>query len=175
MAAAGRAAVLCHFGWRDGHADVWPIFADGPAFAAVVEALAEPWRRSRISHVLGIESRGFLLGGAVALQLGVGFVAVRKAAGLLPGPKLTVRSEPDYRGTRQLLRMQPVLGSADRVLLVDDWAERGSQATAVAELVERAGARLIGLSLIVDQLDDSRRARLGTISSLVRAAELGCD
>lgn len=165
--------MLRSFAWRDGHADVWSIFADGPAFAAVVRALAEPWRESGIGCVLGIESRGFLLGGAVALQLGVGFVAIRKAAGLLPGPKLVANSQPDYRGLSHQLRMQRVLHAGQRALLVDDWAERGSQASAVARLVEQAGAELAGLSLMVDQLADDVRASLGRVTSLVRAAELG--
>jgi adenine phosphoribosyltransferase len=170
---AGRSAVLRTFSWRNGHADVWAIFADGPAFAAVVEALAEPWREFGVSHVLGIESRGFLLGGAVALKLGVGFVAIRKDAGLLPGPKLVVGSQPDYRGLSHQLRMQRRLHAGHRALLVDDWAERGSQASAVATLVEQAGAELAGLSLIVDQLTDDQRGSLGRVTSLVRAAELG--
>ena len=170
---AGRAAVLSTFSWRDGHADVWSIFADGPAFEAVVAALAEPWRESGISHVLGIESRGFLLGGAVALRLGAGFVAIRKAGGLLPGPTLAADSRPDYHGLSHRLRMQCVLRAGHRALLVDDWAERGSQAGAVATLVEQAGAELAGLSLIVDQLDDDVRASLGRVTSLVRAEELG--
>ena len=139
----------------------------------MVEALAEPWRDSGVSHVLGIESRGFLLGGAVALKLGVGFVAIRKGGGLLPGPKLVVGSQPDYRGLSHQLRMQRVLHAGHRALLVDDWAERGSQASAVATLVEQAGAELAGLSLIVDQLPDDLRASLGRVTSLVRAAELG--
>ncbi|HEU5271658.1 MAG TPA: phosphoribosyltransferase family protein [Jatrophihabitans sp.] len=170
---AGRAAVLRSFSWRDGHADVWSVFADGPAFEAVVAALAAPWRESGISHVLGIESRGFLLGGAVAVRLGTGFVAIRKDGGLLPGPKLVADSRPDYRGLSHRLRMQCVLRAGHRVLLVDDWAERGSQASAVARLVEQAGAELAGLSLIVDQLDDDLRASLGRVTSLVRAGELG--
>lgn len=170
---AGRAAVLRTFAWRDGHADVWSVLADGTAFEAVVAALAEPWRESGISHVLGVESRGFLLGGAVALRLGAGFVAIRKAGGLLPGPKLVTDSRPDYRGLSHRLRMQCVLRAGHRVLLVDDWAERGSQASAVARLVEQAGAELAGLSLIVDQLDDDVRASLGRVTSLVRAEELG--
>lgn len=170
---AGRAAVLRSFGWRDGHADVWSIFADGPAFEAVVAALAEPWREAGISHVLGIESRGFLLGGPVALRLGAGFVAIRKTGGLLPGPKLVADSRPDYRGLSHRLRMQCVLHAGHRALLVDDWAERGSQASAVAALVAQSGAEWAGLALIVDQLDEDVRASLGTVTALVRAEELG--
>lgn len=101
-----RALLLDRFRWVDGHADLWPVFRDGAAFAEVVKALAEPFRDAGVTAVCGIESRGFLLGGAVALELGVGFAAVRKAAGLFPGEKLTRETDPDYRGFRHVLRMQ---------------------------------------------------------------------
>ncbi len=69
--------------------------------------------------------------------------------------------------------MQETLGANDIALLVDDWAERGAQATAVRELVERAGARFAGVSLAVDELTDDVRETLARVTSLVRAAELG--
>lgn len=172
-AAAGRTAFLERFAWRGGHADVWPAFADGPTLAAVVRGLADPWRDAGVTHCVGVEARGFLLGAAVAVELGVGFVAVRKAGSLFPGPKLVVTAGKDYRGHEHELRMQDVLRHGDHVLLVDDWAERGSQAGAVQELVRLSGARLVGLSLVVDQLEDAVRARFARVTSLVRAAELG--
>jgi adenine phosphoribosyltransferase len=152
---------------------VWPVFADAAALGAVVEGLAAAWRDHGITHVVGVEARGFLLGGAVAVRLGAGFVAVRKPGGLLPGPKLTVTARRDYRGRAHELRMQHVLRSDDIVLLVDDWAERGSQAAAVRELVEQCGARLAGLSLMVDQLDAAARAQFDRVTCLVQADELG--
>jgi adenine phosphoribosyltransferase len=151
---------------------VWRVFTDASALAAVVEGLADPWRGAGVTHVLGIESRGFLLGAAVAVNLGVGFQAVRKEEGLLPGPKLSVTSGPDYRGRTHLLRMQQSLGPGDVALLVDDWAERGSQAGGVRELVELAGARFAGVSVVVDQLDDSTRRTLGVVTALVRSEDL---
>ena len=170
---AARDALLAHFRWSGGHADVWRVFADGEALSAVVTGLADPWRAQGITRVVGIEARGFLLGAAAAVSLGVGFVAVRKEAGLFPGPKVTVQAAEDYRGLRHRLRMQAVLDERDRVLLVDDWAERGSQAAAVRELVEGTGATFAGVSLLVDQLGPAVRAALGTVTSLVGAAELG--
>lgn len=170
---AGRSAFLDRFGWRGGHADVWASFSDATTLQALVDALAAPWSGRGITHVAGIESRGFLLGGAVAVRLGAGFVAVRKPGGLLPGPKLTVTSQPDYRGSSHELRMQAVLGCQDVVLMVDDWAERGSQAAAVRELTRLSGATFAGLSLLVDQLEDPVRAQFGRVTSLVTAAELG--
>ena len=169
----GRAEALARFRWENGHADVWRIFTDGTALRAVVDGMADPWRDAGSTHVVGIESRGFLLGAAVAVELAVGFVAIRKGGtGLLAGPKVTARAKPDYRGTSHELRMQMVLRAGDRVLLVDDWAERGSQAAAARALVESCGATWLGASVIVDQLSDDSRARVGPVTSLVTADEL---
>ena len=90
-----RELVLDRFAWIDGHADVWAVFRDAAALRAVVAALAEPFRAEGVTAVCGIESRGFLLGGAVAVELGVGFVPVRKAGGLFPGAKVTRTTAPD--------------------------------------------------------------------------------
>lgn len=176
MTDPGRDAVLEHFRWVEGHADIWRVFAHGAALQQVVIGLVEPWRGKGITRVVGIESRGFLLGAAVAIELGAGFVAIRKSGtGLLPGPKLTTVAARDYRGNEHRLRMQSVLTREDQVLLVDDWAERGSQALAARELVGRCGAVFVGVCLIVDMLPDETRASLGRVTSLVRAEELGAS
>jgi adenine phosphoribosyltransferase len=139
----------------------------------VVAGLVEPWRTAGVTKVLGIEARGFVLGGAAAVALGAGFVAVRKSEGLLPGPKVTAHADADYRGQQHELRMQSVLTSTDRVLLVDDWAERGSQARAARQLADSTGAAFLGLSLLVDQLTEDARSELGVVTALVAADELG--
>ncbi|MEU6445103.1 phosphoribosyltransferase family protein [Streptomyces sp. NPDC047046] len=167
-----RSLTLERFRWIGGHADVWQIFRDPEALASVVRGLAEPFRDDGVTAVCGIESRGFLLGAAVAVELGVGFVAVRKDEGIFPGPKVTRRSDPDYRGTRQELRLQrAAVGPGGRVLLVDDWIETGSQASAVRSMVEECGAQWAGCSVVVDQIDPARRANLG-VRSIVTAADL---
>ena len=168
-----RAKLLSEFRWKGGHADVWRLFVDGSVLSAIVAGLAEPWHESGITHVIGIESRGFLLGSAVAVSLGAGFQAVRKEGGMLPGPKVSVESEPDYLARRHLLRMQSVLKPGDVVLFVDDWAERGSQADSARKLVQMCGAQFAGASVLVDQLDFRSRGRLGRVTSLVNATELG--
>jgi len=168
-----RVALLDRFRWEGGHADVWRIFVDAEAFAQVIAGVVEPWRDQAVSTVLGIESRGFLLGGAAAIALGAGFVAVRKSDGLLPGPKVSVDADEDYRGQRHRLRMQTVLDPHDRVLMVDDWAERGSQARAAQQLVESTGATFLGVSVLVDQLTPSARLGLRAVTALVDANELG--
>ena len=170
----GRAAVLERFRWIAGEADLWRVFTDGPSLAAVVQALLAPWREAGISHVAGVESRGFLLGAPCALALGVGFLGIRKDhGGLLPGQTISERTEPDYRGNRHTLRVQRAVGPGDHVLLVDDWAERGSQALSAKALIERCGARWAGCSIVVDELTDATRDALKPLTSLVRADQLG--
>jgi adenine phosphoribosyltransferase len=167
-----RDDLLERFEWVDGHADVWRLFSDGALLPRIVAALAEPFRDA--TKVAGVEARGFILGGAVATELGAGFVAIRKEAGLFPGDKISRKAQVDYRGTEHTVRLQRgSLGPADRVVLVDDWAERGAQALAARELVEESGATFAGLSLLVDQLEGEVRKRIGRVHSLVRAEELG--
>lgn len=174
--ALARDALLSRFAWQSGHADVWRVFDDGPTFAAVVTALAEPWLASHVSKICGVEARGFILGSAVAFRLGVGFVAIRKAGALFPGPKDSQKTDPDYRGIVHHLEIQQrALQTNDRVLLVDDWAEEGSQAMAAKRLIEQRSAMFLGLAVMVDQLIDAKRSLLGEVRSIVRAAELPSD
>jgi adenine/guanine phosphoribosyltransferase-like PRPP-binding protein len=170
---AAREAFLEAFRWHDGHADVWRAFDDGPTFAAIIEGLSAPWVDTGITKVVGVESRGFLLGGAVAIRLGVGFTAVRKGAALFPGAKTYVETAADYRGQTHALSMQQTLTRDDAVLFVDDWAEKGAQALAVKTLVSPSGATWAGVSILVDQLQDAVRHRLGRVTSVVTADELG--
>ncbi|MFE6777806.1 phosphoribosyltransferase [Streptomyces sp. NPDC057702] len=174
MTTTAHDLALASFRWVDGHVDVWPVFRDAEVLAAVVAGLAAPFRGGAVTAVCGVESRGFLLGGAVAVALGVGFVPVRKDAGLFPGDKVVRESAPDYRGLRHRLRLQrSTLSTSDRVLFVDDWLETGSQAATVREIVEACGAGWEGCGVIVDELgDDARRRELGPVHSLLDASEL---
>jgi adenine phosphoribosyltransferase len=164
------------FRWVDGHADIWPLFGDGDGLKAVAEALAGPFRTAAVTAVCGVESRGFLLGGLVARELGVGFVPVRKAGGLFPGEKLERTTEPDYRGNRHTLRLQRAsVRPGDRVLLVDDWIETGNQALAVHALVTAAGAEVVGCAVLIDELRSDVRPRLPAVHALVSGDELPVD
>jgi adenine phosphoribosyltransferase len=171
--AAGAAALLRMFQWRDGHADVWNVFRDAEAFARVIAGMVAPFRGESVTAVAGVESRGFLLGGAAAIELGVGFIAIRKAGALFPGDKARCATAPDYRGhSHELLVRRDDVRTGDRVLLVDDWAETGSQARAVDHLVRSCGAELVGLSLMIDQLDVTTRAGFVNVASLARFVDL---
>lgn len=168
-----REALLDRFRWIDGHADIWAVLEDHNSLQAVLDGLAAPWRNTGITAVVGIESRGFLLGAAVADRLGVGFHAIRKQGSLFAGRTHTTTTGLDYRGNQHTLSLRGTLGADDRVLMVDDWAERGAQALAARTLVEQAGAQWLGLTVMVDQLTDDTRDRLGTVTRIVTAPELG--
>ena len=166
--------LLTRFRWVDGHADVWRLFVDRTFFARMIAALADPFRTRAITKVAGIEARGFIVGAAVAGELHAGFVAVRKEGGIFPGEKLIQATPPDYRGNTTTLRLQrSSLTHDDRVLLVDDWFETGSQALTARSLIESAGAVFVGASVIVDQLDPEMRPLLGQFSALVSSDALG--
>jgi len=173
---AGAEAFRRRFAWQGGHADVWRVFDDGDAFAEVVAALIGRWRENDITKVCGIEARGFILGGAAAYALGVGFVAIRKQGHLFPGPKRRVVAALDYRDTRHVLEIQRrSIQPGDRVLLVDDWIERGAQAFAARRLVEDCGGVLVGIAVLVDQLDDESRDALPPLTSTLAARDLPSD
>jgi adenine phosphoribosyltransferase len=160
----------------DGHADMLGMFADGGFLERAADTLAEPLAESRLTKVAGVEARGFVLGTAVALRLGVGFVPVRKEGAIHPGPTAEIRSDPDWRGRHQRLRMQRAgLGAADRVAVVDDWAETGSQARAARWLIEDCGAEYAGLSLLVNQLAPDVEETLAPVHFVVRAEDVRGD
>ena len=160
-----RSAVLARFRWIDGHSDMWRLAEEPDAFATVTGGLAALAAPLQPTGIIGIETRGVLFGAPVALGLGVGFHTVRKTDGLFAGSRDTQAASADYRGKTHTLRTRAEFGVGDRLVLVDDWIETGSQAAAVRALVERAGAAWAGIVTIVDQ---STVAPL----SLVAAAEL---
>lgn len=127
--------------------DVTPIFAEPAAFAALVDDLLAPYREAAVQCVAGTDALGFILGTALALRLGVGFVPIRK------GGKLPVRHERamfrDYSGADKALELRAEPWPAGtRVLLTDEWIETGAQARAAVELVERAGGVIVGITAI---------------------------
>jgi adenine phosphoribosyltransferase len=155
-----------------GLGNVWPVFGDPDLFSRVIHALSAPLRGA-VDKVAGIESRGFVLGAAVAGHLGVGFVAIRKSDGLYPGETLTARTSRDYRGREHVFRLQrAAIRAGDRVALVDDWFETGSQGMIGRRLLEDAGAVYAGASIIIDQLSDARRAELAPCHALLAATDL---
>jgi adenine phosphoribosyltransferase len=127
--------------------DVTPIFAQPTAFAKLVEDLARPYAGERVDQVAGLDAMGFIVGTALALKLGAGFVPIRK------GGKLPVlhdeETTTDYSGTAKTLELRRgAFAAGSRVLLADEWIETGSQARAAIALIERAGGVVVGIVAI---------------------------
>jgi adenine phosphoribosyltransferase len=164
---------LARFRWIGGYADMLGLLDEAEFLAEAVEALADPFRGHGITKIAAVEARGFVLGAGVALQLHAGFVGIRKAGSIHPGEKAERTASVDWRGIRNVLRAQRrALGPDDVVLLVDDWAETGSQATAARGLIEDCGAAYAGLSLLVDELADDDREALAPVHAVLTGDEL---
>jgi len=118
-------------------ADFLPILKDARALETCINLLAERYKNHQIDIVVGLESRGFILGAALAHKLGIGFVPVRKP-GKLPGPTYSVTYKKEY-GTDTLVIAQNALQSGQRVLIIDDLIATGGSARAAIELVALAG------------------------------------
>jgi len=141
--------------------DVTPLLLDAAALRAAVEAMAAPFRDARVERVLGIESRGFLLGPSVALALGAGFALVRKH-GKLPWNTHRVEYSLEY-GTDVVEMHADAVDPGQRVLVVDDLIATGGTAAAAVELVRRAGGVCVGASFLIELTPLGGRARLGDL------------
>ncbi|GGR39932.1 adenine phosphoribosyltransferase [Nocardioides luteus] len=135
-----------------GFKDITPLLADHAGFTQVVEALAAPARDTEgavtVTKVLGMESRGFILGAPAAMQLGVGFVPVRKA-GKLPRETHAVSYSLEY-GEATLEIHTDAIAPGERVLVIDDVLATGGTAAATIELVERCGGVVVGVSVLLE-------------------------
>jgi len=142
--------------------DISPLLADHAALVEVVEALASAGRDQAgdvvVDKVAGVEARGFILAAPVAVVLGVGFVPVRKA-GKLPGEVLGQSYALEY-GEATLEIHRDALAPGDRVLVIDDVLATGGTIGATATLVERAGATVTGVAVLIELGILGGRARL---------------
>lgn len=131
--------------------DITPVLADHTAFTATVTALAALGRDPSgtvVDKVVGMEARGFILAAPVALDLGAGFVPVRKA-GKLPGATHSVSYSLEY-GEATLELHRDAIAPGERVLLVDDVLATGGTVAATRELVERSGGICVGVSVLME-------------------------
>jgi adenine phosphoribosyltransferase len=149
--------------------DVTTLLQNARAFRATVDLLVHPWAGAKIDKVVGIEARGFIIGGAVAHQLSVGFAPVRKR-GKLPHKTLLEEYELEYGSDAVEIHVDAV-NEGDGVLLVDDLIATGGTAEAAVKLLRRAGARILGASFVIDLPDLGGSKRLEAmgvaVSSLV--------
>ena len=138
--------------------DITPVLHDAALLRDVVRALAEPYRDLRVTHVVGIEARGFILGAPVALELGAGFVPLRKP-GKLPWESVAEKYALEY-GEDSLHAHRDACRPGDRVLVVDDVLATGGTAAAGGRLVQALGGELVGWSFLLEIAFLGGRARL---------------
>ncbi len=138
--------------------DVTPLLADPAGLRGAVDAMAEPFRDAGIERVLGIESRGFLLGAPVALALGAGLVIVRKP-GKLPWRTRSASYALEYGHDTVEMHLDAIT-PGQRVLVVDDLIATGGTACAAVQLAREAGADLCGCAFLVELTALGGRERL---------------
>src|SRR6266487_498293 len=148
--------------------DITPLLMDAKLLAATVERMAAPYCDARVSRVVAIESRGFLIGAPIAVALRAGLVPIRKP-GKLPAACERVEYALEY-GTDAVEMHRDALESADRVLIVDDVLATGGTAEAAGRLVRARGATLVGFSFLLELAFLGGRKRLGAarIEALLR-------
>ena len=138
--------------------DITPVLQDAAAFREVVCAMAEKVKRMKPDVIVGIESRGFILGAPIALELGLGFVPVRKLGKL---PAETVRAEYALEyGTNTVEIHKDAIEPGQRVAIVDDLLATGGTAAASVQLAEELGGEIAGLVFLVELTFLNGRERL---------------
>jgi adenine phosphoribosyltransferase len=137
--------------------DITPLLANAQALHKCVVALAEPYRETRLDAVCAIESRGFIFGAALARELGVGFVPIRKP-GKLPARKIGADYALEY-GSDRLEMHADALGHGTRVVLVDDVVATGGTLLAARALIAQLDAELVAASVVIELAFLNARAR----------------
>ena len=147
--------------------DVTTLFADPRGFRMAIVQMLHPYAGLRIDKVVGLEARGFILGGAIAHQLSLGFVPIRKK-GKLPGAVISEEYQLEY-GEAIVEIHDDAIQPGENVLLVDDLLATGGTAQAGIKLIERLGGEIIGCAFVVDLPELGGRARLETMGMDVHA------
>ncbi len=131
--------------------DVTTLFADARGFRMAIDQMLHPYAGERIDKVVGLEARGFILGGAIAHQLSVGFVPIRKK-GKLPGATISQEYTLEY-GQAIMEIHDDAIQPGEVILLVDDLLATGGTAAAGIKLVERLGGKIISCAFVIDLPD----------------------
>jgi adenine phosphoribosyltransferase len=139
--------------------DITTLLRDAGGFKAAIDLLSTPYLDQNIDVVVGIESRGFILGGAVAARMGVGFIPIRKP-GKLPSKALKETYDLEY-GKDALEIHHDAVERGQRVLIVDDVLATGGTAAAATQLVKKLGGELHGLTFLIELIGLNGRAKLG--------------
>ena len=132
-----------------GRYDITPIFENPEVFSNLLNDLIEPFKDKNFDKIAGIEALGFVIGGALAQNMNKGFICIRKGD-KLPGINDSVlKTSPfvDYTGTSKSLEInKSSVKNKDKILLVDEWIETGTQMNASIKLIEELGGEIIGIS-----------------------------
>ena len=147
--------------------DVTTLFADARGFRMAVDQILHDYAGQKIDKVVGLEARGFILGGAVAHQLSVGFVPIRKK-GKLPGTVISEAYQLEY-GEAVMEIHDDALSPSERVLIVDDLLATGGTAEAGITLCRRLGAEVIGCAFVIDLPELGGRKRIEALGVEVHA------
>ena len=131
--------------------DVTTLFADPRGFRMAIDQMLHPYAGERIDKVVGLEARGFILGGAIAHQLTLGFVPIRKK-GKLPGTTISQDYTLEY-GDAIVEIHDDAIQAGERILLVDDLLATGGTAAAGIKLIERLGGEIVSCAFIIDLPD----------------------
>lgn len=142
--------------------DVTTLFADPRGFRMCIDQMLHPYAGQPIDKVVGLEARGFILGGAIAHQLGTGFVPVRKK-GKLPGTTISQDYKLEY-GEAIVEIHDDAIEAGERILVVDDLLATGGTAEAGIKLIERIGGDIVGCSFIVDLPELGGRKKLQSMN-----------
>ncbi len=138
--------------------DITTLLQDPSGLRAAIDSIVEPFKHDGIEMVVGVESRGFIFGAAIADRLKAGFAPVRKP-GKLPSATTRASYALEY-GSDALEIHEDAVGKGQRVLIVDDLLATGGTARAAAELVERIGGTVHGLSFLIELVDLNGREKL---------------
>jgi adenine phosphoribosyltransferase len=138
--------------------DITTLWQDATGLRTAIDQLVWPYTGVRIDKVAGIEARGFVLGGAIAHQLSVGFVPVRKK-GKLPAATIAEEYELEY-GTDTVEIHEDAIEEGENILIVDDLIATGGTAEAAIKLIRRAKGTIVGAAFIIDLPDLGGRARI---------------
>ena len=140
--------------------DITTLLKDRSAFRSVIDDLTTWCRDKNIAKVVGIESRGFIIGGPLAHQLGAGFVPVRRP-GKLPADSFEVKYNLEY-GSNSLAIHLDAISMGERVLIVDDLLATGGTAVATTNLVRQLGGEIVGVAFLVELLQLKGRELLNS-------------
>lgn len=141
--------------------DIFPLIAHGPAFKQLVKILASHYDGS-IDAIAGLESRGFILGAPVAVELGIGMIPVRKA-GKLPGEVIGMDYVLEY-GTARIEVQPSLIHPGERILILDDVLATGGTARAAIDLIEQCGATVSAVAVLLELAELQGRERLSGVT-----------